>query len=137
VTKLAPGDGAGARRSARRARRFAHTTGYRRGNDGRLTPSCDADAVREIFLRRAGGATWGDLSGYLEEHGVVGPYGNAHWTTSALSKLIAIPVYTGEARSGRHRNPEAHPAIVSRGAKQLALRTRIVSTDVECAALPP
>src|SRR5512132_3453367 len=49
-------------------------TGYRRDENGRLVrqePS--ASAVREVFRRRALGASWAELARYLEEQGVQSP----------------------------------------------------------------
>jgi site-specific DNA recombinase len=89
-------------------------TGYRRGDDGRLVPvTSDAEVVRNVFRRRAAGASWRELADLLGERGVVGPYGSERWTTGAVRGLVSNPVYTGEARFGRHRNADAHPAIVS------------------------
>jgi DNA invertase Pin-like site-specific DNA recombinase len=90
-------------------------TGYRRRPDGRLDPDpAAAGAVREVFLRRAAGASWSELARLLEARGVVGPYANAVWTTSAVSKVVRNRVYLGEARSGQHVNADAHEPIVSR-----------------------
>ena len=89
-------------------------TGYRRGADGRLEPVAgEAEMIAEAFRRRAGGASWKELAGLLEERGVVGPYGSPTWTTGAVSRLIANPAYTGQARSGPYRKDDAHPAIVT------------------------
>ena len=91
-------------------------TGYRRRDDGRLEPHPKyATHVSEVFRQRAAGASWRELAAYLEENEVIGPYGNEHWTTAAISKMIANPVYTGEARSGRHRLAGAHAALVTAG----------------------
>jgi DNA invertase Pin-like site-specific DNA recombinase len=103
-------------------------TGYRRGRDGRLEPvKKDAAAVRDVFRRRAAGASWRELADLLMQRRVRGPYANPQWTTSAVSKLVANPVYTGEARSGRHRKPDAHPAIVSKAEWQAAQGARSAS----------
>lgn len=91
-------------------------TGYRRREDRRLEPHPKhAKHVGEVFRRRAGGASWRELATYLEANEVVGPYANEHWTTAAISKMVANPVYTGEARSGRHRLAGAHVALVTAG----------------------
>jgi site-specific DNA recombinase len=90
-------------------------TGYRRGRDGRL--QCDersATAVHDVFTARANGASYQKLARLLEDRGVRGPYRNRHWTVTAVQKLLRNPVYLGEARSGRHRNPTAHKALVDR-----------------------
>ena len=89
-------------------------TGYWKGLDGRLVPDGQAaPVVAEVFRRRAAGASLKELARLLSEAGVVGPYGNRNWTASALAKLLRNPVYTGEARAGKHRNPDAHPPIVT------------------------
>lgn len=105
-------------------------TGYRRGSDGRLEPvKRDADAVREVFRRRASGASWRELADLLSRRRVVGPYGNEHWTVAAISKLVANPVYTGEARSGKHHKANAHPAIVTTAEWQAAQGARSESVS--------
>jgi site-specific DNA recombinase len=104
-------------------------TGYRRADDGRLEPNpTAADAVRDVFRRRAAGASWRELANMLSERGVAGPYGSTSWTTSAVAKLVANPVYTGEARSGQHRKQNAHPAIVTMTEWQAAQGARSAST---------
>jgi site-specific DNA recombinase len=89
-------------------------TGYKRGQDGRLelVPR-SADAVAEVFQRRAAGASLSELAQLLEQRRVVGPYQNKHWTATAISKLLKNPVYTGQARSGIHSLEDAHPAIIT------------------------
>jgi DNA invertase Pin-like site-specific DNA recombinase len=105
-------------------------TGYRRGKDGRLEPvKRDAAVVREVFRRRAAGASWRELAALLMERRVVGPYDNPQWTTSAVSKLVANPVYTGEARSGKHHKANAHPAIVTTSEWQAAQGARSASVS--------
>jgi DNA invertase Pin-like site-specific DNA recombinase len=100
-------------------------TGYRRGKDGRLEPvKRDAAVIHDVFRLRAAGSSWRQLADLLMQRGVVGPYGNAQWTTSAVSKLVANPVYTGEARSGSNRKQNAHPAIVSMAEWQAAQGAR-------------
>jgi site-specific DNA recombinase len=90
-------------------------TGYRRGRDSRLErDERSADAVAEVFTRRAEGASYAELARLLEKQGVRGPYRNRHWTVAAVSKLLRNPVYLGEARSGRYRKENAHVALVER-----------------------
>jgi DNA invertase Pin-like site-specific DNA recombinase len=103
-------------------------TGYVRGEDGRLElVKRDAAAVAEVFRRRATGASWSELAAFLTKKNVVGPYGNPHWTTSAVSKLVGNRAYLGEARSGEHVKTEAHPAIVSDAEWRSAQATRSVA----------
>lgn len=103
-------------------------TGYVRRGDRRLEPDpAAAPAITSVFAARAQGASLKELAAMLEAAGVVGPYGNAHWTSAAVSKLLHNPVYTGEARSGKQKNPDAHAPIVSaadwRAAQEVRGRT--------------
>lgn len=89
-------------------------TGYVRRGDRRLEPDpLAAPVVAEVFRGRVAGASLRELGALLETAGVVGPYGNHHWTSAAVAKLLKNPVYLGEARSGKHKNPDAHEPIVS------------------------
>jgi DNA invertase Pin-like site-specific DNA recombinase len=104
-------------------------TGYRRREDRRLEPDpAAAHVVREVFLRRARGDGWTALAQFLDASGVRGPYGNASWSTSAVSKLIRNPAYLGQARSGSAVNPAAHAPLVSRAEWEAAQGGRHVST---------
>jgi DNA invertase Pin-like site-specific DNA recombinase len=90
-------------------------TGYRRDEKGRLTPEePGALAVREMFRRRASGASWAELARYLEEQGVHPPTGNPHWSKVGVSGLVKNPVYLGQARSGTIVNDNAHEPLVTR-----------------------
>jgi site-specific DNA recombinase len=89
-------------------------TGYGRRADGRLEPDPSAGpVVARVFREKAAGGSLKELARLLMEANVVGPYGNRHWTSSAVAKLLANPVYTGEARAGKYRNAEAHLPIVT------------------------
>jgi site-specific DNA recombinase len=89
-------------------------TGYQRASDGRLEPDPEtAPAIAEVFRRRAAGASWRDLADYLTAERILTPYSNRQWTSSSVAKVVANPVYTGEARSGGHRNAAGHPPIVT------------------------
>jgi site-specific DNA recombinase len=108
-------------------------TGYRRRQDGRLEPvKRDAAVVTDAFRKRAAGSSYSELARLFEKKKVVGPYGNEHWTTAAVAKLLTNRVYLGEARSGQFTKRDAHPAIISeqewkaaQGARSVApLRTR-------------
>jgi DNA invertase Pin-like site-specific DNA recombinase len=103
-------------------------TGYRRRDDGRLElDRRAARAVAELFEAKAAGTSLSELARLLERHRVTGPYGNEHWTTSAVAKLLRNRVYLGEARSGRYANPGAHPAIVDEQQWKAAQNGRPVS----------
>ena len=100
-------------------------TGYRRRDNGVLEPvKRDAAVIADVFRRRAAGASLSELARLLEQRKVRGPYQQdretPHWTQSAVSKLLDNPVYTGEARSGKYRKPDAHQAIVTRDEWQAA-----------------
>jgi DNA invertase Pin-like site-specific DNA recombinase len=90
-------------------------TGYRRGEDGRLLrEEPAASAVRELFRRRALGASWAELARFLEEQGVLPNTGNPHWSKVGVAGLVKNPAYLGQARSGRFVKEQAHEPIVSR-----------------------
>jgi site-specific DNA recombinase len=90
-------------------------TGYARGENKLLVPvEPAASAVKEVFRRRALGASWAELAAYLEEQGVTTPRGNAHWSKTGVSGLIKNPAYLGQARSGSIVKEGAHEALVKR-----------------------
>ena len=96
-------------------------TGYRKREDGRLEPDPAAvPTIRELFRRRASGEGWTALARFLDDSDVRGPYSNAAWTPSAVAKMIRNPVYLGEARSGKHVNPDAHESLVTRAEWEVA-----------------
>src|ERR687888_1785199 len=56
-------------------------TGYRRDERGRLVvEEPAASAIREVFRRRALGASYAALARYLDEQGVRPATGNPHWS---------------------------------------------------------
>jgi site-specific DNA recombinase len=94
--------------------------GYRRELDERgklgklVRDEPAATAVRELFRRRAVGASWTDLARYLEEQQVYPSTGNKHWSKFGVASLIKNPVYLGQARSGKIVNDHAHEPLVTR-----------------------
>jgi site-specific DNA recombinase len=89
--------------------------GYRRDEKGRLEPiEPAAAAVREVFRRRALGASWAELARFLEQEKVFPATGNEHWSRSGLTALVRNSVYLGQARYGQVVNEQAHPSLVSR-----------------------
>jgi site-specific DNA recombinase len=89
-------------------------TGYERDESGRLVQvEPAASAVREVFRRRALGASYADLARFLEGEGVFPPTGNPHWSGNGVAGLLQNRVYLGEARAGSLVNPNAHEPIVS------------------------
>jgi site-specific DNA recombinase len=90
-------------------------TGYARDENKRLVAvEPAASAVKEVFRRRALGASWAGLADYLEERGVETPRGNAHWSKTGVSGLVKNPAYLGQARGGSVVNDDAHEALVTR-----------------------
>jgi DNA invertase Pin-like site-specific DNA recombinase len=99
--------------------------GYTKGEDGRLTPNGDADAIREAFERRARGDSFQSIAAFLTVSGVKpGGSKNNGWSRSGVQTLIANRTYLGEVRGQRRLddklrpheqfvNPKAHKALVS------------------------
>jgi DNA invertase Pin-like site-specific DNA recombinase len=89
--------------------------GYLRGKDGKLVLDAKrAPAIAEAFKLRAGGASLGTVAAMLDKRIRRGISGKGSWHHQALSKVLANPVYTGQARQGAHVKEGAHPAIVTR-----------------------
>jgi len=99
-------------------------TGYRRDERGTLVPNEHAPAVAEAFRLRAAGKSWKAVCAYLNAHGVPTPYGSTNWHTGSVQHIIGNRAYLGEARSGRHTNPDAHPAIIDRATWEAAQLVR-------------
>jgi DNA invertase Pin-like site-specific DNA recombinase len=100
-------------------------TGYARDEAGRLRPvEPAASAVKEVFRRRAVGASWADLARFLEEQEVFPPTGNPGWSKAGVAGLVKNPVYLGEARSGSMVKKKAHPAVVTRAEFDAAQSTK-------------
>jgi DNA invertase Pin-like site-specific DNA recombinase len=90
-------------------------TGYRRDENGRLhVDEPAASAIREVFRRRALGASWAELARYLDAEGIRPPTGNPHWSKVGVADLVKNPVYLGQARGGGFVNDHAHEPIVTR-----------------------
>lgn len=68
---------------------------------GPLQPTEDALKVRAAFEARAAGAVWREVARILGAR-----------SKSAAARVLSNRVYLGEASSGRHVKPGAHPAIV-------------------------
>ncbi|MFY9579822.1 MAG: recombinase family protein [Gaiellaceae bacterium] len=90
--------------------------GYDRDECGRLVPSEWAPIVRELFLRRARGATISELAQFLAD---VPPPSKScatgSWSHSTIAQTLRNRVYLGEQRHGEFENEDAHPPIVSHG----------------------
>lgn len=90
-------------------------TGYVRGASRRLEPHPQfRTVITEVFRRRAGGASWHELCGYLNDSGVIGPWGENRWLPETVQQLIQNRVYLGEARSGDFVNRSAHEPLIDR-----------------------
>jgi site-specific DNA recombinase len=89
-------------------------TGYRRDKEGRLhREEPAASIVAECFRRRATGASWAELARFLEEHRVLPPTGNPHWSKVGVAGMVKNPVYLGQARSGKAVKENAHESLVT------------------------
>jgi site-specific DNA recombinase len=90
-------------------------TGYRRDESGRLVrDEPAASAIREVFRRRALGASWEQLAQFLEAEEVFPTSGNRHWSRAGIQRLVKNPAYLGQARSGAIVNELAHEPLVIR-----------------------
>jgi DNA invertase Pin-like site-specific DNA recombinase len=70
-----------------------------------------APIVRELFERKAGGATWLELARWLD---TVAPKPNGgHWARSTVGGMISCRTYLGEVHSGEYVKPQAHDPIVT------------------------
>jgi DNA invertase Pin-like site-specific DNA recombinase len=70
----------------------------------------DAEIVRELFDRKAAGATWLELARWLD---AVAPKPNrGRWARSTAKTMIACRTYLGEVRHGKHVKAKAHDPIV-------------------------
>ncbi len=106
-------------------------TGYQRGRGGRLEPHPEwGPVIREVFERRAAGATWAALARWMNERGVPVQYANGRertggrWTGSVVGKLVLGRVYLGEVRHGTFVNAHAHEPLVSPGVWHAAQQAR-------------
>ena len=62
----------------------------------------EAQWVREMFARYAGGESLADVCRWLQEQGVKTPREGAYWRKSTLKRILENPVYKGHAPFGRH-----------------------------------
>jgi len=86
--------------------------GYVRGGDGRveLDPVA-APVIRELFLRRAAGASWRELCEFLD---LRLPRREGNWTHQTVSSIVRRRAYLGEAYQGSVVNKQAHEPLLSR-----------------------
>ena len=95
--------------------RFTDPTPKPSGNgvlDSRLVPDEQtAPLVRELFERKAAGASWLELARWLD---TVAPKPNrGHWARSTVADIIGRRTYLGEVHHGDHALPGAHRPLVS------------------------
>jgi site-specific DNA recombinase len=107
--------------------------GYDRDDGGRLVPNGRAPIVRELFARRARGATISELGEFLAD--VPPPTkerATGSWSHSTIAQILRNRAYTGDAAHGEYSNPNAHPAIVTQAeydAAQIAKPVRTPKGD--------
>lgn len=76
--------------------------------------SAEARAVREVYQRRAAGASIGQLRAWLREEGYQPPKGGTHFAAPTVRAMLRNPVYAGLVRSEDELVEGTHEAIVSR-----------------------
>jgi DNA invertase Pin-like site-specific DNA recombinase len=69
-------------------------------------------AVLAAFKLRASGGSLADVVDMLNTRAPGGPRGVGVWTSATVARMLRNPVYTGQARQGKHAREDAHPAIV-------------------------
>lgn len=85
--------------------------GYVKGPDKRLTPSGDAQAIREAILMRAAHKTRTEIARQLDK---TAPRTNGgRWTPPMVDRVIKNRVYLGWAYRGEQVNKDAHEALVT------------------------
>jgi len=85
-------------------------TGYDRDPETRkYVPNKYAPLIKELFERRASGATLGDLVRWFISAG-----GSVKTNPATVSGMLRNTTYLGWVRSGEFVNQKAHPPIVSR-----------------------
>jgi site-specific DNA recombinase len=94
--------------------------GYLKGEDGRLEIDPQrAPLIREVFERRLRGQSLDEIADFLNASELE-TEGGGLFEPPAITKLIGNCAYRGEARSGSHRNPNAHEPIVDAASWQVA-----------------
>lgn len=87
--------------------------GYRKGDDGRLTPDPEtAPIVLDVFrMRGDDGRSWREIAAFLNERA---PRDTGGWPIQTVASIVSNSTYLGVARSGDRINPEAHEPLVDR-----------------------
>jgi Recombinase zinc beta ribbon domain/Recombinase len=87
-------------------------TGYRRLESGRLRPDpAGGPVMSELFARRADGESITRLCRFIEQRGVMTPYGNSAWGCTSLRGVLRNRVYLDEVRCAEHVREGAHPPL--------------------------
>jgi DNA invertase Pin-like site-specific DNA recombinase len=106
-------DQASARAVARGVRMGTVPFGYRRAEDGRLTPHPEhGPVVSELFRRRAGGIGINELRRWLIDTKVRPEKHPRYWYELPLHRIFERRVYRGELHFGRFVNLHAHEPLV-------------------------
>jgi site-specific DNA recombinase len=101
--------------------------GYIKNGDGRLHPDpVAAPVIRQVFVKRAAGASWLGLAKFLDER-LPKPNGGA-WQPPAVLNIIKRRTYLGEAWAGDIINPNAHEPIVTLAEWEAAQHPRKLQT---------
>lgn len=74
----------------------------------------EARAVREVYQRRAGGASVGELRQWLHDEGYRPSRGGTHFAAPTVRRMLRNPIYAGLVPSGDDLVEGTHEAIVSR-----------------------
>lgn len=74
----------------------------------------EARAVRELYRRRAAGASTKDLRDWLYEEGYRPPRGGSHFSAPTVRRMLRNPVYAALVPAGDGLVEAAHEAVVSR-----------------------
>ncbi len=80
--------------------------------DSRLVVhEAEAQVVRDLFERKAHGATWLELARWLDK--VAPKASDAHWARSTVADMVRRRTYLGEVSHGKHVKTDAHEPILS------------------------
>jgi len=87
--------------------------GYNRGEDGVLIPDPQHKVtMKHAFEMAAQGASRSAIAKYLTKRKLPSAGRPIEWAPSRIGRLLANPVYKGEARYGDLVNPKAHEPII-------------------------